>query len=144
VNGKAYLFTARSGTGKTTHAKLWLKKIKNSYVLNGDKPLIKIQKDGIILCGTLWCGKEGFGVNEILPLKAICVLERDTVNHIERITASEALPILYQQSHHCDGVEDMERTLSLLEWLTQNVEFYRMGCNMEDEAALVSYGAMSG
>lgn len=143
VDGYAYLFTAKSGTGKTTHAKLWLKNIQRSYILNGDKPLIKLENGSIMLCGTLWRGKENYGVNEILPLKAICVLERDTTNHIEQISASEAFPILYQQSHHCDGADEMEKTLELLECIAQGVQLYRLGCNMEDEAAIVSYSTMS-
>lgn len=142
VNGYAYLFTAKSGTGKTTHAKLWLKNVQHSYILNGDKPLIKMEKGCIILCGTLWRGKENYGVNEMLPLKAICVLERDTTNHIEQISASEAFPTLFQQSHHCEGFEEMEKTLELLEGIAQGVQLYRLGCNMEDEAALVSYSAI--
>lgn len=143
VHGCAYLFTAKSGTGKTTHAKLWLKNIENSYILNGDKPLIKIEKGRIITHGTPWRGKEEYGINESLPLSAICVLERDTMNHIERISASEAFPILYQQSHHVGGFEEMGKTLELLDLLAQGVRLYRLGCNMEDEAAMVSFGAMS-
>lgn len=143
VNGYAYLFTARSGTGKTTHAKLWLKNVQYSYILNGDKPLIKLENGSIMIYGTLWRGKENYGVNEVLPLKAICVLERDKTNHIEQISASEVFPILYQQSHHCDGFDEMEKTLELLESIAQGVRLYRLGCNMEDEAALVSYSTMS-
>lgn len=143
VDGYAYLFTAKSGTGKTTHAKLWIKNIQHSYILNGDKPLIKLENGSIILCGTLWRGKENYGVNEILPLKAICVLERDKTNHIERISPSEAFPILYQQSHHCGGYDEMVKTLELLERIAQGVQLYRLGCNMEDEAAIISYGTMS-
>lgn len=143
VNGYAYLFTAKSGTGKTTHAKLWLKNVQHSYILNGDKPLIKIGKGSIMLCGTLWRGKENYGGNEILPLKAICILERDKTNHIEQISASEAFPILYQQSHHCSDFDEMEKTLELLGKIAQGVQLYRLGCNMEDEAAIVSYSVMS-
>lgn len=143
VDGYAYLFTAKSGTGKTTHAKLWLKNVQHSYILNGDKPLIKLENGSIMLCGTLWRGKENYGVNEILPLKAICVLERDKKNHIEQFSASEAFPIFYQQSHHCGGFDEMKKTLELLESIAQGVQLYRLGCNMEDEAAVVSYSTMS-
>lgn len=143
VDGYAYLFTAKSGTGKTTHARLWLENIKNSYILNGDKPLIKIADGAIMICGTLWRGKEEYGVNEILPLRAICTLSRDRTNHIERIGASDALPILYQQSYHCDGYEAVEKTLELLGKISQETALYRLGCNMDAEAAAVSYGAMS-
>lgn len=144
VDGVVYLFTAKSGTGKTTHAKLWLENIENSYIINGDKPLIKIEDGGIILYGTLWQGKEGYGVNEKAPLRAICVLERNTENRIERISAIDAFPKLYQQTFHFDGIEEMEHTMELLSELANNVELYRLGCNMLDDAALVAYHAMSG
>lgn len=143
VDGEAYLFTAKSGTGKTTHTNLWTKNIRNSYILNGDKPLIKIENGYIMVCGTPWRGKEGYGVNESVPLKALCILERNTENTIVPVTLSEAFPVLYQQTYHLEDAEDAAKTLCLLDRMGQRVKLFRLGCNMEDEAALVSYRAMS-
>ena len=83
VDGQAFLFTAKSGTGKTTHTRLWLKQIPGCHVLNGDKPLLLFRNDGIYACGTPWQGKENYGTNEILPLKSICLFNRDIKNHKE-------------------------------------------------------------
>jgi hypothetical protein len=142
VDGVGYLLTAKSGTGKTTHARLWTKNIENSYIINGDKPLIKIEGDDIITYGTLWCGKEDYGVNEHVPLKALCILERGAENQIVPISSSEAFPVLYQQTHHLDDAADVAATLQLLAQLTKEVKLFRLQCNMEDEAAFVSYQAM--
>lgn len=142
VDGEGYLFTARSGTGKTTHIKLWTENILNSYILNGDKPLLKIENGYIMVCGTPWRGKENYGVNQNLPLKALCILERSKENRISPITPREALPILFQQAHHTEDVGGMEQTIGLLGALSCSVGLYRLGCNMEVEAALVSYHAM--
>ena len=76
--GKAYLFTAPSGTGKSTHCRLWLSEIPGAYVLNGDKPLLRVEADQVFACGTPWQGKENYGRNEILPLEAICILARNS------------------------------------------------------------------
>ena len=141
--GKAYLFTALSGTGKTTHTRLWLKMIPGSYVLNGDKPLLRVCEDGVYACGTPWQGKERYGCNEILPLKAICLLERDNCNHIEPITFRDAMATLIQQSNRPSETELLLRTLDLIGRMDGRVRFYRLGCNMEDEAALVSFRGMT-
>lgn len=143
VRGHAYLFTARSGTGKTTHAKLWLENIENAFILNGDKPLIRVCENDIMICGTPWNGKEGYGTNAILPLRAICFLTRDTVNHIERIPVTEALPGLYQQMYLCAGLSETEKQLTLLGEIADRVDLYRLGCNMEREAAWISCREMS-
>lgn len=143
VDGYAYMFTAKSGTGKTTHAKLWLKNIRNSFILNGDKPLIRITNGAIMVCGTPWNGKENYGTNAILPLRAICFLSRDTENHIERISVAEAFPGLYQQMHLCRGLAETEKQLTLLGEIANRVELYYLACNMDSDAAVVSYREMS-
>lgn len=144
VNGAGYLFTAKSGTGKTTHIKLWEKNIENCCIINGDKPLIKIENGCIMAFGTPWCGKEGYGINAGVPLKALCVLGRGADNHISEISALEAFPMLYQQAHHMEQVDSMEKIMQLLGQMADNVSLYRLRCNMEDEAAFVAYHAMSG
>lgn len=142
VDESCYLFTAKSGTGKTTHTNLWLKNIKKSFILNGDKPLIKIGKSSIMICGSPWRGKENYGCNCSVPLKAISILQRAKDNHIEPIQPTDAFQVLYQQTHHMDDVQDMAKTLHLLDILICNTKLYRLGCNMEDDAALLSYQTM--
>lgn len=56
LNNQAYMFTAPSGTGKTTRTRLWVDEYPSSIVINGDKPLIKVTEEDIFACGTPWCG----------------------------------------------------------------------------------------
>ena len=145
VDGKAYLFTARSGTGKTTHTKLWLSQLPQAYVLNGDKPFLKVAEDGAVFaCGTPWRGKEQYGCNEILPLEAVCLLERDTKNHIEALSAKEGINVLLRQTHFPNDGASMLKALKVVEGIARGTRLYRLGCNMEPEAARVSIGAMVG
>ena len=116
VDGRAYLFTAPSGTGKTTHTRLWLEQLPQAHVLNGDKPFLKVVEDGAVFaCGTPWQGKEQYGVNEILPLEAVCLLERDAVNHIEEISAKEGIDTLLRQSPVPDGAASIVKALKVVE-----------------------------
>ena len=85
VGDKAWLFTAPSGTGKTTHINLWLKNIPGSYVVNGDKPLIHIGDDCTVY-GTPWAGKERMNRNTGVKLCGIVILNRGKDNHIEQVT----------------------------------------------------------
>lgn len=143
VAGECYLFTAKSGTGKTTHTSLWLKNIPKAYIVNGDKPLIRVADGGIVLYGTPWRGKENYGINASAPLKAIAILERAPENHIEPIGAGEAFRVLYQQTHRLEDPLELARLLGLLERLAKGVRLYRLGCNMEDDAARLAYKTMA-
>ena len=143
VDGEGYLFTAKSGTGKSTHTSLWLNEFgERAEMINDDKPLLKINEKEILACGTPWNGKHRLGCNKIVPLKAICILERDTQNHIERISAHEALPILMQQSFRTGTPAGMMRLLDVLEQIMDKIKIYRLGCNMDPEAAHVAYDGM--
>lgn len=142
--GKAYLFAAPSGTGKTTHSRLWLSQIPGAYVLNGDKPLLRFEGDRVLACGTPWQGKETLGCNEILPLAAVCILTRDERNHIEPISFHDAFPALFVQSNLPREPQALQKALGLLDRLGRQTALYRLGCNMEPEAALVSFHGMVG
>ena len=79
VGNRCYVFTAPSGTGKTTHVKKWLKKIPGSFIVNGDKPYIDVKKK--LVYGSPWCGKEGMNTNTSIPLCGIISLERGEMNN---------------------------------------------------------------
>ena len=140
MDGVAYLFTAKSGTGKSTHTRLWRQEFGDKVVMvNDDKPLLKISKDGVLVCGTPWDGKHRLNTNCMVPLKAICILERGEENAICPVSANEALPMLLQQSHRPG---DLGKYMELLDVLTGTVRFYRLRCNMDPQAAHVAYEGM--
>lgn len=83
LEGKAYLFTGLSGIGKSTHAKLWRKYFGNKVVMiNDDKPLLSIRKEGVIVYGTPYGGKEGLQTNTSTHVSGIVVLHQGLKNTI--------------------------------------------------------------
>ena len=137
VNDQAVLFTAQSGVGKTTHMNL--KYIPGAFVINGDKPLLKFVDDGCEVCGTPWAGKEALQTNTILPLKAICLLERGELNEIERVVFEDVYPMLLQQVYRPSDPQAMMKTMELIKRLGETIPLYKMNCTMELEAARVAY-----
>ena len=142
VGDEAFLFTAPSGTGKTTHTGLWLSHIPGAYIVNGDKPLIRADETGSVVCGTPWSGKECLHTNAAVPLSAICVLQRGEQNRIEPIDFGEAYPTLFCQIYRPADREDVARTMSIINNLSKTVRFFRLTCNREPEAAFVAFEGM--
>lgn len=140
LNDEVYLFSASSGVGKSWHSGLWLKLFPDCYVLNGDKPLLRFTDEGITVNGCPWQGKECLGVNETKPLKAVCMIHRDSTNHIERVSVDEDIEEILKQTNHTIAATRAEEE-ALIRGLSA-VAVYRLGCNMDDEAAIVSHAAM--
>ncbi|MBQ5991931.1 MAG: hypothetical protein IJL62_05210 [Clostridia bacterium] len=145
VDGEAYLFAAKSGTGKSTHTSLWRTLLGDRAVMiNDDKPLVRISETGAVVYGTPWDGKHHLSTNGSAPLKAICILERAEKNTVRRITAAEAYPMLLQQIYRPQDAAAMRKTLTLIDRIGGAVDLWRLGCNMDPEAAEIAYHAMSG
>lgn len=145
VDGVGYLFTAKSGTGKSTHTRLWRDYLGNKAVMvNDDKPILRISENGVIAYGTPYNGKHRLGSNISVPLKAICILERAEENHIERITKAQAYMMLLQQIYRPQNPVQMAKTLKLVDKMAEQTLFYRLGCNMDISAAEVAYNGMKG
>ena len=143
-NNVSYMFTAPSGTGKTTHIRKWLENVDNSFVVNGDKPLVIVNKDSAFACGTPWCGKEHLSSNTIVPLKAIVLMEQAEENHIERISFAKAFPFLYQQVYQPDNEEKARKNLRLLSRMGSLVSFWYFQCNnFKDDCFQVAYNALA-
>lgn len=144
VDNEAYLFTAVSGTGKTTHISLWKKKFKEKcIVVNGDKPILRLIDGNFYVCGTPWRGKENYGENIMVPIKAICILERGVENSIKKIAPYDAISTVITQTLRTNDMDEMDKMLSLTDKLLEKVPFYRLKCNMNDDAADVSYNGMN-
>jgi len=145
VDGTAYLFTAKSGTGKSTHTRLWRELFRERAVMvDDDKPFLHISGDGVTVYGTPWNGKHRLGNNISLPLGGICLLERGAENRIEPVRPSDTLGFIVQQTHRPPSARKTCKYLELLNRLTACMRFWRMECNMDPQAAVVSYEAMSG
>lgn len=125
---KSYMFCAASGVGKSTRAKLWIEAYPDSYVVNGDKPLIKVTDNEVIACGTPWCGNEGWNTNTMVPLQAIFLLERADEGEqttIEEISLGKAFPSLLRQTYWPKDPDLMRKTIQLLKAFEGKVRIFR-------------------
>lgn len=145
VDGQGYLFTARSGTGKSTHTRLWCQVFGDRAVMvNDDKPFLQIFPTGVTAWGSPWSGKHGLDTNLAVPLRGICLLERGAENRIRCAAVQELLPMLL---HECCPPLDPgkhDKMALLAERLARQVPLWRMTCTKEPEAAAMAYDAMSG
>jgi hypothetical protein len=145
VDGQGYLFTAKSGTGKSTHAALWSELLGERAVnVNDDKPILHVADDGVTAYGTPWTGKHHRGRNMAVPLKAICLLEQAAENHIAPITWKRAYPMLVQQTYRPRDAERLAITMPLVDRLARSVKLYCLRCNMDLSAAETAWNAMKG
>ena len=143
VDGIGYLFTAKSGTGKSTHTRLWREYFgERAVMVNDDKPLLHIADSGVVAYGTPYNGKHRLGTNTSVPLKAICILTRSAENHIEPITREQAYTMLLQQVYRPADMLKMAKTLELVDRLAESAKLYRLGCNKDISAAQVAFEGM--
>ena len=143
VGERAYLFSAPSGTGKSTHTALWLKKFGNrAYLLNDDKPALRIASDRVYAYGAPFSGKFDLSVNTRVPVEGIAVIERSETNHIERKNGRDALYALLNQTVRPVEVGLYTRLLQTVQTVIQTVPIYTLYCNMDPQAADVAYETM--
>ncbi|MBQ3565726.1 MAG: hypothetical protein IJA12_00970 [Oscillospiraceae bacterium] len=141
--GKAYLFVADSGVGKSTHAKLWLKRFGNrAEIINGNNPILKIVNNEVLVYGTPWCGREGLNQNKCIPLSAICLLKRDKKNHIHEISTTDGYAKILRQCYKTSDPNKVSGIISNLRRILSLVDLYSLGCNREPSAAVVAYEGM--
>ena len=141
---RAYLFSAPSGTGKSTHTQLWLKRFPEAYILNDDKPAIRITEDGIFVYGTPFSGKGNLQRNKRVPIGGICVLERGEKNSIKKIDTEAAIFALLNQTIRPYKEDKLDKIMDTIDVLVRKVPVYKLACNMDIEAAEVAYNGMKG
>ena len=143
VDGKAYLFMARSGTGKSTHTRFWMELFGNRAVMiNDDKPFLRLTVQGVIAFGSPWSGKHGLDANISAPLAGICILERGAENKIWSISPAEALDMAQKQSYCPIDTKKWARFCDLTRQLTETVPLWRMTCTKDPQAAQIAFDAM--
>lgn len=144
MDGRAYLFSAPSGTGKSTHTRLWLAQFgERAAILNDDKPALRRVDGRWYAYGTPWSGKHDISINTRVPLAGICVLRRGEINRIERYNGPAAVHALLEQTTRARNPEFMGKMLVLLDKLLTEIPVWRMECNMAPDAAIMSHKAMS-
>ena len=141
-DGSAYLFSAPSGTGKSTHTSLWLKVFKDAKILNDDKPAIIVRNNKLYACGTPFSGKNDLSLNEIYPIQGIAFLERSKDNWIKRMDDKKAIFSIFNQTIRPGYENEMDDMIKVVEHIVSICPIYQFGCNMENDAVYTSYNYM--
>ena len=142
-DGKGYMFLGKSGTGKSTHARLWLKYNAGSELLNDDNPVVRIEHDEsgnsvTRVYGSPWSGKTPCYKNEVYPLGGFVMLAQAPYNKIERLRGVRAYAALVPcisgkrwERIIADGLHKTENALAM------NVPVWYLECLPDEEAARV-------
>ena len=144
VDGDGYLFTAHSGTGKSTHTRLWRQVFgERAVMINDDKPFLELTDHGVILHGSPWSGKHGLDTNLSVPLKGLCMLQRGAENQIVPLSPEEILPMLRKQAYA--PLDETKQPLfeEKILRLSQLVPLWKLSCNKDPQAAQVAFDAMA-
>lgn len=144
VDGKGYVFTAPSGTGKTTHIGLWLKHFGDKVkIINGDKPILRLDDESVSVCSTPWAGKEGLQRNVEAPISAIVLLRRSSENKIRRLSPGECFAELVRQFYLPREAKAKLKTLEIIDRVLMTLPIYLLECNVSEEAAELSFETLT-
>ena len=138
-DGFAYLFSARSGTGKSTHTHLWLKNLSGTRIINDDKPALILENGNWYACGTPFSGKTDENIDVKVPVRAIVFVKRGADNKVERLPVAKAVSMLIEQTIRPMDRNMAEKMLDLIDALLTSVPVFSLECNMDDDAAIISY-----
>ena len=142
--GAAYLMLGKSGTGKSTHTRLWLENIIGTELVNDDNPVVRIKDGQAIVYGSPWSGKTPCYRNVDYPVGAFVQLSQAPVNEIRRIRGLEAYASLVPavsgkrwDKRIADGLHETEN------WVAGHVPMYHLRCLPDIDAALTCQRAVA-
>lgn len=138
--GKGYLFLGKSGTGKSTHSRLWMENIEGARLLNDDNPVVRIIDGKPFVFGSPWSGKTPCYINRKIPVEAVVRLHQAPFNRITPLSSVKAyatiLPSCSLMKWNHKMASDVHKTISRL---IQNIGVYNMECLPDKEAALLCF-----
>lgn len=138
--GKAYLFLGKSGTGKSTHSRLWLEHIGGTELVNDDCPAVGIRDGQVIVYGTPWSGKTPCYRNVSFPVGAFVRLRQEERNRIVRENVVQAWVSLLAASSGVGWDLDFRKIRQdMIETVISAVPVYRLGCRPDAAAAKLCY-----
>jgi len=138
-NGRGIVFSAVSGTGKSTHTSLWQKEYPGVIMVNDDTPVIRVKEDGsVFLCGTPWAGTSGINTNIVVPLEAVVFLSRSAHNRIEMIDSQNAIKKFFEGLISPLSPVMLAKTVDTVNKIFKKVQLLSLSCNMDIEAARVA------
>ena len=135
--GRAYMFLGRSGTGKSTHSRLWLEHIPGCRLLNDDNPVLHVGSDGVVtVYGSPWSGKTPCYLNEFYPLGAVVRLEQAPANQIVSLGSVHAFAALLPSCSCLKQHDAVHRgVLDAVTRLSTTVPVYHLKCLPDADAA---------
>ena len=144
-DGKAFLFLGESGTGKSTHTRLWREYISGSTLLNDDSPIIVAEADGIFIYGSPWSGKTPCYKSERYPLGGCVRLSQAPYNKMERLSPLKAYAALHPS---CPPEFAYDETLyagisQTLDKLLSGVGVFHLACLPDEAAAQLSHQVLT-
>ncbi len=143
VNKCGVAFLARSGVGKSTHARLWQDLLKDEMtIINGDKPLVRIIDGKIFAYGTAWAGKEELHTNTKTELRKICFIERSEENECLPMEKDGVFERLIKQIYIPEDKSLLFLTLEHISCLIEKCDFYLIKCNTDISSAKTAYKEM--
>lgn len=143
-NGKAYLFTADSGTGKSTHTGLWMKYLKGAEIINDDKPAVKLIDEKFYAIGTPWSGKHDSNTDSTVPIGAVALLKRSAEPYIKPADTGDAVRMLLKQTVIPPRPDGTEKLAVLLDRFIRSVPIYEFGCDISERSFKTSFETMTG
>ena len=142
-DNNGYIFTAPSGTGKTTHISLWKKFVEGVEIVNGDKPILWVDGKKVTAFATPYAGKEGFQNHSSIEIKGICIIHRGKENKIRRVQTSEFLTEMLTQMYIPPEAETTEKTLDMLDTIVRTIPVYILECDISEEAVKTSFETLT-
>ena len=139
-----YAFLGKSGTGKSTHSRLWRENIPGSTLLNDDNPIIRVKDGKALVYGSPWSGKTPCYKAESVPLGAIVRIRQCPENRIQHLSALEAYASLYSS---CSAFREIKGTAdgihATLSQIVSNVPMYILDCRPDAEAAVLCHSTVA-
>jgi hypothetical protein len=144
LDGRAYLFSAPCGTGKSTHTGLWQQYFgaDRAIIINDDKPAIRLIDGHALVFGTPFSGKHDISVNAAYELGGICFLHRAEKNEIHEMPEKRAIYALLNQTLRPVDLDRMSMVLKTIDAVLGLTKVYSMGCNISQDAVRLSYETM--
>ncbi len=146
LDGEAYIFSASPGVGKSTHTGLWQEYFgkDRTFIINDDKPAIRIINGKAYAYGTPFSGKYDISENTGVPMKALSFIYQSPENKIEPMPQSKAIASILNQTIRPADMKNMDKVLSVIDRIVATVPVYSLGCNISHDAVKLSYAVMSG
>ena len=145
-DGKAVMCLGESGTGKSTHTRLWINNIGRAWLLNDESPIVRYSDGEVRVYGSPWSGKTDCYIAENYPIAGFLRLEQKKENTIRRLGTVESFTALQPSCPPCMAKEErcMDLLVAFISKVIERVPVYRMGCLPDADAARLSHKTIMG